>query len=64
MNDIKVSEEEYEKKKLQSAEFYRDADSLLYGTDKASKEGIEKLQKFMKEKREREEKETVRGGED
>ena len=53
VNDIKISEEEYVKKKHQSAEFYRDADSLLYGTDKASKEGIEKLQKFMKERDEK-----------
>ena len=59
VNDIKVSEEEYEKKKLQSAEFYRDADSLLYGTDKASKEGIEKLQKFMKERDEKRRKRVV-----
>jgi len=59
VNDIKLSEEEYEKKKHQSTEFYRDADSLLYGTDKASKEGIEKLQKFMKERDEKRRKRIV-----
>ena len=59
MNDIKISESEYEDRKNGSMEFYRGADSLLYGTDKASKEGIEKLQKFMRERDEKRRKRNV-----
>ena len=59
VNDIKISESEYEDRKNGSMEFYRGADSLLYGTDKASKEGIEKLQKFMRERDEKRRKRNV-----
>ena len=63
MNDIKVSEEEYEKKKLQSAEVLSRRGFVVTVPIRRAKKASEKLQKFMKEKRAKRRKQ-IDGGED